>query len=88
VGMVINESTFHAAGNWEPYGGQPNFDAALASFPAPPEIEAPPPRPFFIGDQAYAEYVFTKDDQENGTLDRKIDKMLRETGNLPPEDYR
>jgi type IV secretion system protein VirD4 len=87
IALVMNEQTMHCAGNWEPYGGPPNFEAALAAFPAP-EPEPPPPRPFFIGDQAYAEYVFTKEDHENGTLDRKITNMLRETGNLPPEDYR
>jgi hypothetical protein len=87
VGIVINEQTFHAAGDWESYGGPPEVDASAA--PAALEAPQPPPRPFHIGEQAYAEYVFTADDAKDPEgFDRKIKDMLRETGNLRPEDDR
>jgi hypothetical protein len=87
IAIVINEQSMHAFGDWEPYGGPPNFDAVAASFPAP-EPEPEPPRTFHIGQQAFSELVITQDDYRQGLMDKKVNTFLRQTGNLAPEDDR
>ena len=52
-----------------------------------PEPEAS--RTFHMGDQGYKEMTFTADDfNDPGAVDRKIKALLRESGNLAPEDDR
>jgi hypothetical protein len=42
-----------------------------------------------MGDQGYKEMTFTADDfNDPGAVDRKIKALLRESGNLAPEDDR
>jgi hypothetical protein len=87
IGIVMNEQTFHAAGDWEPYGGAPEFDDS--ALPAAPEPVPEPSRTFHIGEQGYKEMTFTAADfADDGDADRKIENLLRATGNLRPEDYR
>jgi hypothetical protein len=90
IGIVVNEQAFHAAGDWESYGGSPEIDESAAPA-ALQELEPEPEasRTFHMGGDAYKEMTFTADDfNDPGAVDRKIKALLRETGNLAPEDDR